>query len=181
MDQITHMGQNLLESSSFSQSIAPLGSSDSKNNHLFHWGKKNLSYTFHPRVLALPLWQYQVIELVFHRSRRQLSPCRISYSSLIQMYPIMSRCFTARNLRPYVTTLREVSDPKGVRLGFYTFQALHCFPINATFLKQSQHTPNSFTISTEQPSEMYHSIQKQLKCKCLWKSLQTTLQKETQL
>lgn len=46
MDQITHVGWNLLESSSFSQSIAPLGSSDSKNNHLFHWEKINLPIRF---------------------------------------------------------------------------------------------------------------------------------------
>lgn len=54
MDQITHVGWNLLESSSFSQSLAPLGSLIQRTT-IFSLGKKKSSYTFHPRVLALPL------------------------------------------------------------------------------------------------------------------------------
>ena len=63
MDQITHVGWNLLESSSFSQSIVPLGSSDSKNNHLLT-GEKQIFLYISPKGPS-PASRQQVIELVY--------------------------------------------------------------------------------------------------------------------
>ena len=91
MDQITHVGWNLLESSSFSQSLAPLGSLIQRTT-IFSLGKKKIFLYISPKGPSPASWQY-VIELVYLSQEQAavLRPCRISfYSSLIQMYPIMS-------------------------------------------------------------------------------------------
>lgn len=165
MDQITHVGQNLLGKPLLSHSPQHLWALLIQRTTIFSLGKKKIFLYISPKGLSPASWQH-VIELVYLFTGAGGVLQALPNLSLLFIDPDVSHYvqvfLTARNLRPYVTTLRKCLIPKESGWDLHLFQALHCFPINATFLKQFHSILLIlFTISTEQPSEMYHSIQKQ--------------------